>query len=199
MSSDTLIDLLRHGEPVGGRMYRGSIDHPLTERGWAQMRAATAAPEAWTHIISSPLSRCRAFAEELARRLDIDCRIDDDLREVGFGAWEGKTGEQLRQENPTQLQQFYHDPVTHRPAGAEPLDAFVARVGGVVERVRVAHAGQHPLLVCHAGVIRAAVTHTLGAPPAGMYRLDVANAALTRLKETAERPLTVVFHNRQAA
>jgi len=30
----TTIDLLRHGEPVGGRMLRGSTDHPLSETGW---------------------------------------------------------------------------------------------------------------------------------------------------------------------
>ena len=25
------IDLMRHGEPLGGRMLRGSTDHPLSE------------------------------------------------------------------------------------------------------------------------------------------------------------------------
>ena len=35
--SDTVIDLIRHGEPVGGRRYRGHIDDPLSERGWQQM------------------------------------------------------------------------------------------------------------------------------------------------------------------
>jgi len=29
---------MRHGEPVGGRAYRGhSIDDPLSEKGWQQM------------------------------------------------------------------------------------------------------------------------------------------------------------------
>ena len=34
----TRIDLIRHGEPVGGRRYRGQIDDPLSEKGWKQMR-----------------------------------------------------------------------------------------------------------------------------------------------------------------
>jgi alpha-ribazole phosphatase len=193
---DTILDLLRHGEPVGGRMYRGAIDHPLSERGWAQMRAATAEPDSWQHIVSSPLSRCRAFAEELAGRLGIGCGVDERLREIGFGEWEGKTGAELRAGDPDILKRFYHDPVGQRPAGAEPLDAFLDRVGRSIDALREEHAGRHLLLVCHAGVIRAAVAHTLGAPLAAMYRLDVANAALTRLKQTTERPLTVVFHNR---
>lgn len=34
----TLIDLIRHGEPAGGRRYRGhGLDDPLTEKGWSQM------------------------------------------------------------------------------------------------------------------------------------------------------------------
>jgi len=36
----TTLDLMRHGEPVGGRRYRGQMDDPLSEKGWAQMRNA---------------------------------------------------------------------------------------------------------------------------------------------------------------
>jgi len=192
----TVIDLLRHGEPVGGRMYRGGIDHPLSELGWQQMRAATANPDPWQHIISSPLARCRDFAEELAGRLGLDWEIDERLREVGFGSWEGKTGAELRATDPDLLKRFYHDPVGERPEGAEPLDAFLGRVGASIDAHKTRHAGRHILLVCHAGVIRAAVAHTLSAPLPAMYRLDVANAAFTRLQQTDERPLTVMYHNR---
>lgn len=41
MTRDTIIDLIRHGEPEGGRMIRGQgVDHPLGALGWAQMCAA---------------------------------------------------------------------------------------------------------------------------------------------------------------
>jgi iron complex transport system substrate-binding protein len=40
----TTLDLMRHGEPVGGRKYRGQLDDPLSEKGWAQMRWAV-----WEH------------------------------------------------------------------------------------------------------------------------------------------------------
>ena len=43
MTPPTLIDMIRHGEPVGGRRYRGQIDDPLSEKGWRQMWAAVAA------------------------------------------------------------------------------------------------------------------------------------------------------------
>lgn len=62
------LDILRHGEPVGGKRYRGDqIDDPLSPQGWAQMQAridecAMAGLDGWTAIVSSPLTRCRAIA-----------------------------------------------------------------------------------------------------------------------------------------
>ena len=35
---DTIIDLIRHGQPQGGSVYRGhGVDDPLSELGWQQM------------------------------------------------------------------------------------------------------------------------------------------------------------------
>ena len=60
MHEETLIDLLRHGEPEGGRAYRGhSIDDPLSETGWQQMWAAVGYHKPWEQIVSSPLQRCQ--------------------------------------------------------------------------------------------------------------------------------------------
>lgn len=193
----TTIDLLRHGEPVGGRMYRGAIDHPLSERGWQQMRDATAEPAPWSHIVSSPLARCAAFAEELAARLALPLDVDTRLSEVGFGTWEGQTGDQLRAADPGVLRRFYHDPLGERPDGAEPLADFQARVSACLDELLTVHAGRHILVVAHAGVIRAAVTHTFDAPLAAMYRMGVDNACFTRLCRTDERPLSLTYHNRR--
>ena len=56
--SETQIDIIRHGEPEGGRRYRGhSIDDPLSKTGWQQMWNAIPENPPWDHIISSPLLR----------------------------------------------------------------------------------------------------------------------------------------------
>lgn len=58
----TTIDLIRHGEPVGGHRYRGhAIDDPLTERGWSQMWDGVGSCNTWDHIITSPLQHCRGI------------------------------------------------------------------------------------------------------------------------------------------
>ncbi len=84
------LDLLRHGETESGGGFRGSLDDALTARGWAQMRTAVEGGR-WDLLVSSPLQRCRAFAEELAQRQGIELELENDLRELHFGAWEGRS------------------------------------------------------------------------------------------------------------
>jgi len=178
----TTVDLIRHGEPVGGRKYRGQLDDPLSEKGWQQMRAAIGAHRPWQHIVSSPLQRCQAFARELAQQVNLPVSFDERFMEVRFGVWEGKTAEQIRADDPNTIIRFKQDPIKHRPAGAEPLDEFYARVRAAWMDLIATHAGQHVLLVCHAGVIRMVLATALNIPLASTYAIDVPSAGLTRIK-----------------
>jgi len=180
--SVTQIDMIRHGEPVGGRRYRGQLDDPLSEKGWNQMRSATAQRAPWTAIISSPLARCRAFAEELAGQTGLPLSFDARLMEVAFGVWEGKTQDEILADDPDALFNFKRDPVAYRPEGAEPLDAFYRRVADVFDDILEAHAGDHVLVVAHAGVIRMAMCRVLGLMPEFGYRIQVGNAARVRFR-----------------
>ena len=73
----TLIDLIRHGEPAGGRRYRGhGLDDPLTEKGWSQMWNAVGEFSAWQQIITSPMQRCQAFAHALGERHAIPVTVE---------------------------------------------------------------------------------------------------------------------------
>lgn len=182
MSRYTLLDFLRHGEPVGGRRYRGQTDDPLSDKGWRQMRAACAGERPWTAIVSSPLARCRAFAEELAGQTGLPLELDPRLKEVGFGCWEGRTPDELKQEAPNQVFDFKRDPVANRPEGAEALTDFSARVVAAYEDLLARHTGRHVLVVAHAGVIRMAMCHVLGLDPQRAYRIQVASAGLARFR-----------------
>lgn len=189
----TTVDLMRHGEPVGGRRYRGQIDDPLSEKGWAQMHAAVGEAAPWTRIVASPLLRCRAFAETLADRHGLPLMLDARLMEVGFGAWEGKSAAEIETAVPGTLARFKADPVNARPPGAEPLDAFHARVAAALDHLLTEHAGQHVLLVGHAGVMRMALAWALAIPLEHAYRIEVATATLTRLRFESGRA-SLIFH-----
>lgn len=178
----TMVDMIRHGEPVGGKKYRGQLDDPLSELGWAQMRAAVGEHRPWDAVVSSPLSRCAAFAQELAARHDLPLQIDARLMEIGFGDWEGHTAEELRARDPDALLRFWQDPLHNRPPGAEGLAQFCDRVVAAWNDMLERYAGRHVLVVGHAGVIRMIVRHMLDIPLDRMYRLHVPNAGLTRIR-----------------
>ena len=179
----TIVDLLRHGEPVGGRAYRGNrIDDPLSETGWQQMRSWLDTEVSWQRVITSPLRRCRDFAEEVAKKYNLPIRVVQDLKEVGFGSWEGKTPEEIQSLYQDAYQAFYNDPVKNRPEGAEPLEDFFNRVNDAYLTVVAQYPGEHILLVTHAGVIRAIVANTLKAPINSMYQLRIDYAGLSRIR-----------------
>ncbi len=192
---NTIVDLLRHGEPIGGRAYRGSgVDDPLSGTGWAQMRSAVGQYADWDRIVTSPLQRCRAFAEELAQGLAVPVKIEPDLREVGFGVWEGRTPEEIVAEDQEGYEAFCRDPEHCRPAGAEPLDEFARRVHRAYEDTIREYSGMRLLIVSHAGVMRAIIASVVGAPAVAMYRIRIDNAGISRIRHGQLGP-RLEFHN----
>lgn len=159
----TLIDLIRHGEPEGGPMFRGGKDDPLSELGWQQMNAAIGEDEKWDAILTSPLQRCIRFAETMGERYDIPVHTDDRLREISFGEWEGLTAEAIAERYGKQrLALFWADASTNPPPGGEPFADFQDRVQAAWDIWTERLAGQRVLLVCHGGVIRVSLAHVMG-------------------------------------
>lgn len=198
----TQVDLLRHGEPVGGRRYRGQIDDPLSERGWQQMRAAVMGRRDWDVIYSSPLTRCAEFAQELSGRLLLPLTTDERLKEIGFGNWEGRTPDEIRSDDPLRLDNFWRNPISNRPEGAETLASFQTRVSAAWAEICAAHAGQRVLIVGHAGITRMILSLVLGSPAEYMFRIQVDNAGLTRIRiqgSGLDALPMLVFHGRPPA
>ena len=192
----TKIDVIRHGEPVGGRRYRGyGVDDELTETGWLQMRDAVPQDPPWQHIVSSPLKRCLEFSQELADDLLIQCSVDDRVKEIGFGVWEGKTPEDILAEDPEALNHFYADPVNNRPEGAEPLDTFSQRVWDAYQDIVTQHEGKHVLVVGHAGVARAVTANILKMSLDDVYsRLRIEYGGIISSMVDEGKPPKLVIH-----
>ncbi len=94
----TRVIFVRHGEAssnVTGMMETKNIDakNSLTDVGKIQAEkcASLLAAEDAAIIIASPVERAKETAEILAKKLGIDVRFDDRIREVGAGTLEGKS------------------------------------------------------------------------------------------------------------
>ncbi len=196
MIKETVIDFLRHGEPEGGRRYRGdAVDDPLSEKGWLQMWQSVGNYAGWDAIVASPMQRCSAFAAALAEKLNCPLHVDPNFREVGMGSWEGFSPQEIIERDADEYADFYRDPVHNRPAGCEPLDVFGKRVVDGYESILSSYPGQHVLIVAHAGVIRAALGYVLQSDPVSWYRARIDNAGVTRFRY-GEYGNKLEFHNR---
>jgi len=177
------LDLMRHGEAEGGKRFRGhSIDDPLSDKGWQQMRAAVEGRLGWDGIVTSPLLRCQQFATEVAEQQQISCDIIDGLKEIGFGAWEGKSRAIVKAMHAREYASFYANPEQNPPKDAEQLGVFYRRILAVLKQLQADYDGQHLLLVAHAGVIRAILSFALDTPLNAMFKMQITNASLTRVE-----------------
>lgn len=190
----TTVDLLRHGEPEGGRRFRGQIDDPLSELGWRQMWDAVDDAAPWQHIVSSPLLRCSAFAHALADKRRLSLSLEPGFKEIRFGAWEGCTPEEIQLQDGELYRRYRSNPEDFMPAGAETMAEFVERVAQAWESLLGAQRGRHVLLVCHAGVIRAVLGVVLAISPKNLFRVQIDYASVSRLKVVNDEQPFLVFH-----
>lgn len=191
MSRPTLVTLLRHGEVEGrAHVFRGSSDEPLSAEGEAQMRAALArlpGPPI-TCIASSPLQRCRKFAEAYAAECDVPLDIVAELREKHFGRWEGLSCDEAAADDPAAFARFsLRDDAAAAPEG-ETLGAFRQRVLAAWQDWLGDADGGHRLLISHAGVMRVLLQDALGLPSTHIYRIALPVAAHCQLSWLAGEP-----------
>ncbi len=117
--SSAVVWFLRHGRTEGGARYWGRTDVALAADGFRQMEEATV-NLAVDRIVTSPLQRCRTFAEHLSGRRGIPCHVELRLVEMDFGAWDGRAAHDIFAEDREALERFWRDPLRHAPPGAEP-------------------------------------------------------------------------------
>lgn len=181
MFTETVIDLIRHGEPIGGQKLRGALDDPLSELGWQQMLHSVENLQAWQAIITSPLSRCHAFAEHLSAKLKLPISSNPQFQEINFGVWEGLSVKELMKKEPHALRNYWENPDQHAPKDSEPMTDFLFRIHSAWDQLIDTERGKHSLLVCHGGVIRAILMRILGMPKECLWNIDVPYANVSRI------------------
>jgi broad specificity phosphatase PhoE len=176
-----LLILVRHGqtdENVNGRI-SGQGPAPLNARGreQAQVAADVLTCLGVTHLFSSPVVRARQTADVLAARLHLEIEELPDLREVGYGDWEGKHFSEVRN-HPVANQVFNNPMEAVFPNGESLLD--VQRRGvRVTECVHQTYPQGVTVLVSHGDVIRMTLAHYLNMPFNEYRRINLDNGALS--------------------
>ena len=133
--------------------------------------------------VSSPLGR----AVQTAATMNGDARpiLEAALAEQDFGAWQGKTWDEIKARQRAVHDAFWRDPTGTAPPGGESFAQVIARVSGAVERLTAAHEGADIVAVAHGGTIRGALAMALGLEPLRAMSLVVDFLSLTRIDHLA--------------
>lgn len=149
------LTFLRHTTPdVAAGICYGRTDLDVTDSFADEARLAVSQIAKPARIISSPLRRCFALAEQASTAFGIEIVIDPRLREMDFGNWEGRLWRDLPR---AELDQWADDFFEARPHGGESVQQFQARVSPFLQEY-AALPGK-TLCVAHAGVIKIAAAH----------------------------------------
>lgn len=163
-----ILHLIRHPRPLidDGICY-GSLDVEAENPQPVARRLRAELPPGLP-VWSSPLRRCR----DLAERLHAAPAFDDRLREMDFGAWEGRPWDAIPR---AEIDAWAADVAGYAPPGGESPRELQRRALEFVAGLAVAEA----VIVTHAGVIRTLLAHRRGLPPERWSELRFAYGTCT--------------------
>lgn len=179
----TKVILMRHGETSWnstGR-WQGHAPTPLNEAGIVQAQQAAIhlhQSQPIDVIYSSDLLRAFQTATIVSEAYQLPVRLDERLREINLGAWQGLTRQEIMAWDGDRYQALWQQHHLPRPGG-ESLQQVGARIAAALKAWVQEHPDQIILGVTHSGTIRG-LLHQFGlSDDAGNKSLG--NASLTTL------------------
>ena len=135
-----------------------------------------------TAVVSSPMKRTAQTATAIAAKLGLSVELEENLREISFGDWDGHTNEQVAELWPDVFEAWRGSWELSPPNG-ESLETFDARVRNARESILSKYAGQTVVVVAHVMPIRGFITLSLEAGPAGYWTPQVAPCSVTIVRQ----------------
>lgn len=186
---------LRHGQTEFSKdnNFCGSGMNPeLTEDGkkMAECFAEYYSHKEWKAIYSSPLIRAVQTATPISRKIGLEIIKKDELMEIGYGKWEGKTVEQVDKEFHDEHIAWMADPAWYAPTDGETAVAISRRTLPVIEEIREKFQDGNVLIVSHKATIRIILCSLLGVDVGRFrYRFACPVGSVSEIEFAANGPL----------
>jgi broad specificity phosphatase PhoE len=186
--------LLRHGETAYSQSgaYCGSTDPELTAAG-IEMTLAFAeayAKTSWQAVYVSPMKRTIASAKPLCDATGKSMEIRDGLREIDYGAWEGRDQDDVKHRYEQDYIRWLTEPAWNAPTEGETAVQIASRAMSVIAEIENKHSDGNVLVVSHKATIRIILCSLMGID-LGRYRdrIDAPAASLSVVKFDKHGPM----------
>jgi probable phosphoglycerate mutase len=120
-------------------------------------------------VYSSSMKRAVATARPACAKLGVQPEVRSELREIGYGAWEGMTIPEVKSKYGADYESWLNDPGTVAPTGGETAIQVADRALKVVGEIQDKFATGNVLIVSHKATIRVIISSLIGIDP-GQYR-----------------------------
>lgn len=198
--------LVRHGEtdPNAAGRYVSSSDPDLSDNGRKQVEslAHDLAGMRIDSIWSSPKTRALRTAEAIvgAQTSSPEVLVDERLRELGFGAFEGMTAAELETAGQLSVFRAWRQGIpTQYPDGAETFESAATRLGSLFDEV-VGLDLDTVVVVGHSHALRILLAdRVLAAPPEAHRRLRMDHARVAEIQWEDGVPRIVTLNGSSTA
>lgn len=178
----TRIVLVRHGRTEWNKdqIFRGTADIPLDDQGRKEAACARdwLADETFHAAYSSPLGRAVETARIILEPHGLAVRKHEGLTDLNYGAWQGKTKEEVKRVYPELYRQWREAPHTVLFPEGEGLDAVRTRSLAMVQEVVAEHPAATVLLAAHRVVNKVLIAALLGLDDSHFWEIGQDTAAL---------------------
>ena len=123
-------------------------------------------------VYTSNLSRAAKSADIIAAPYGLGPIETPDLRERGFGIWEGMTFTEIKEKYPAEFEAWANNPLRYSPIGGESTIEVKDRIIPPLTRILESHKGENIAVVAHGGVNRIILCHFLGIPLENIFRIE---------------------------
>jgi len=130
----------------------GISDQPLCEFGLNEAHETAPKLESLglDRIVSSPLRRAHHTSEIYSKHLGIPLTINEGLREIDHGDWNGIKLEELLNDPTSDFKTWYNDPTAVSiPGGTERIVDAQERIKKTIKEILLAYPGETVLVVMH--------------------------------------------------
>lgn len=196
----TKLIIVRHGETTWNveNKAQGSMNIKLSDEGVKQAKklADRLSKYEIDTIYSSDLDRAYATAKEVACKIKKNIMVDNRLREMSFGNWEGLTISEIKKNYEKEYVVWRNEPHNASITNGETLIEVQKRTLEMVNEIINSNKGKTVLLVSHGMAIKTLILGIMEMPLSDFYKITQGNTCINIIEFKEYGPVIKTLNDR---